>query len=213
MAGWGCNTRLGAAYVTRVRWSTVAAWHPEQMPPEIRLVPPSVSRRAAFLECLADFSGTAMDGSSVFNPAAPPVGDAAVNDFVTARLAQEDPATVLEEPWVHCTSRWIVPADGSGTVLGFLAIRHRLNRFLFDLGGHIGYSVRPSARRQGIAGAALALGLEEAHGLGIAPVLITCDETNVGSRRVIEGAGGQLENAVDGKLRFWVGDGERPPRP
>lgn len=183
------------------------------MQPAIRLVPPSVSRHAAFVDCLADFAGTAMDGSSIFDLTSPPVDDGVFIDFVTARLAAEDPSTELEEPWVHCTSRWIVPADGSDEILGFLAIRHCLNRFLFDRGGHIGYSVRPSARRRRIAGAALALGLEEARNLGVGPVLITCDETNVGSRRAVEGAGGQLENSVEGKLRFWVGDEERPPRP
>ncbi|WP_193105629.1 GNAT family N-acetyltransferase [Brachybacterium sp. FME24] len=183
------------------------------MPSEIRLVPPSVSRHAAFVDCVADFAGTAMDGASIVDLTAPPVSDAEFIEFVTERLAQEDPATELEEPWVHCTSRWIVPADGSDEVLGFLAIRHDLNRFLYDQGGHVGYSVRPSARRRGIASAALALGLQEARGLGIAPVLITCDEHNVGSRRTIETAGGQLENVVEGKLRFWIGDEERPMRP
>ncbi|GAA1484143.1 GNAT family N-acetyltransferase [Brachybacterium fresconis] len=183
------------------------------MQPSIRLVPPSVSRHGAFVDCLADFAGTALDGASIADPAAPPVHDADFVDFVTGRLAEEDPATELEEPWVHCTSRWIVSNDGSDELLGFFAIRHRLNRFLHDQGGHIGYSVRPSARRRGIATAALALGLQEARGLGIAPVLITCDESNTGSRRAIEKSGGRLENTVEGKLRFWVGDEERPTRP
>lgn len=194
------------------------------MSPALRLVPPSVSRHAPFVDCLADFAGTAMDGSSIFDPATLPVGDGEFIDFVTERLAEEDPSTELDEPWVHCTSRWIVAADGSSDgsggggdpgaeILGFLAIRHRLNRFLFDQGGHIGYSVRPSARRQGIASAALELGLAEARGLGIDPVLVTCDEDNAASRRTIENSGGQYENTVDGKRRYWIGDRARPTRP
>jgi predicted acetyltransferase len=41
-------------------------------------------------------------------------------------------------------------------------------------------------------------------------VLLTCDETNIGSRKLIEANGGQLENAVvveDSsvkKLRYWI---------
>ena len=41
-----------------------------------------------------------------------------------------------------------------------------------------------------------------AHGLGIDPALITCDATNMASRRVIERNGGILD-ASDGILRFW----------
>jgi predicted acetyltransferase len=61
-------------------------------------------------------------------------------------------------------------AKGTGPILGFLAVRHRLNGFPLAQGEHIGYSVRPSARRRGVAGSALAVGLEEAAGLGIDPV-------------------------------------------
>ena len=43
-------------------------------------------------------------------------------------------------------------------MIGFLAIRHTLNDFLLELGGHIGYSVRPARRGQGHATRALALG-------------------------------------------------------
>lgn len=188
-------------------------WHPGAMTAPIRLVPPSTSRYAAFIDCLADFGGTAMDGSGIFDPTAPPVADADFIDYVTERLAQEDPSTELEEKWVHCTSRWIVPADGTDEILGFLAIRHTLNRFLFDQGGHIGYSVRPGARGRGIASAALALGLEEARALGIDPVLITCSESNGASRRVIEKAGGTYDDIREGTRRYWIGEGRRPERP
>ena len=49
-------------------------------------------------------------------------------------------------------------------------------------------------------GAALPL----AGGMGIDPALITCDTTNVASRRVIERNGGLLQDECDGALRFWV---------
>jgi predicted acetyltransferase len=46
--------------------------------------------------------------------------------------------------------------------------------------------------------------LPVARGLGIESALLTCDVTNVGSRKVIEGCGGVLEDERDGTLRFWV---------
>jgi predicted acetyltransferase len=92
----------------------------------------------------------------------------------------------------------------AGEVVGRISLRHELNELLFTWGGHIGYSVRPSARRRGHATAALAGMLEVCRGKGIDPVLITCDVDNVASRRTIEGAGGVYEDTRDGKLRFWV---------
>ena len=72
------------------------------------------------------------------------------------------------------------------------------------MGGHIGYDVRPSARRRGHATEMLRQALAIAHGMGIDPALITCDVDNVGSRTVIERNGGVLEDERAGKLRFWV---------
>jgi predicted acetyltransferase len=75
---------------------------------------------------------------------------------------------------------------------------------LLEGGGHIGYDVRPSARRRGHATAMLCAALPLARGLGIESALVTCDVTNVASRKVIEAAGGILEDQRGGKLRFWL---------
>ncbi len=167
-----------------------------------------MSRYRAYLDCLADFDGTAVDGSGISDPQSPPLAEGEVREFITARLAEEDPATELPEGWVHCTSRWIVDA-GTEEMLGFIATRHRLTPYLLAQGGHIGYSVRPAARREGVATAALEIALAEAQELGIAPVLITCDDDNQASRRTIENAGGDLEDLHEGKRRYWIGDGPR----
>ena len=99
------------------------------------------------------------------------------------------------------TNLWLVEGD---EYLGRLSIRHRLNRRLRFKGGHIGYDVRPSCRRRGHATLMLRLSLPVAHQLGIDPALVTCDDTNVASRRVIEANGGRLAGASDSILRFWV---------
>jgi predicted acetyltransferase len=93
------------------------------------------------------------------------------------------------------------------TFIGHVSIRHRLTEWLLDQGGHIGYDVRPSARRQGHATAMLAGALPRANRLGIDPALVTCMRDNFASRRVIERAGGELEDERQGRLRYWIATG------
>ncbi len=100
-----------------------------------------------------------------------------------------------------CTTLWWVDGDD---YLGRIAIRHTLNDFLLDVGGHIGYDVRPTRRREGHATAMLQAALPWSRGLGIDPALVTCDEDNTGSVRVIEAAGGVLEDGRGVKRRYWV---------
>ncbi len=122
------------------------------------------------------------------------------NLVATLRRDREEDAP-RPDGFVPATSLWMAEDD---QLVGFLQIRHRLSPFLLEQGGHIGYSVRPSARRRGCASAALAESLGIAHGLGIDPVLVVCDETNVGSRTVIERAGGRYEDSRVGKRRYWI---------
>jgi predicted acetyltransferase len=108
---------------------------------------------------------------------------------------------------------WLVPAttlwwaEGS-EYLGRITVRHRLTPRLLEMGGHIGYDVRPSARRRGHATRMLAAVLPVARSLGIESALVTCDEDNTGSRKVIEANGGVFEDSRSGKRRYWV-----PTRP
>ena len=92
--------------------------------------------------------------------------------------------------------------------IGKLTLRTALDERFLRSGGHIGYEIRPSQRRHGYGTALLRLGLEKARERGLRRVLLTCTETNIGSRKIIEANGGLLENAVlvDGvkKLRYWI---------
>ena len=109
--------------------------------------------------------------------------------------------TEIPADLVHQSVLWFVEED---QWLGRLAIRHELTPALMELGGHIGYVVRPSARRKGYATQMLTQSLPYAARLGIDPALVTCDADNDASRRVIQAAGGELEDERHGKLRFWV---------
>ena len=129
------------------------------------------------------------------------LGDEAFAEFVAAIRDDRLEETPRPVGYVPATELWWVEGD---EYLGRIGIRHRLTPSLLEMGGHIGYDVRPSARRRGHATEMLRQALGVAHRMGIDPALITCDVDNVGSRAVIEGNGGVLEDERSGKLRFWA---------
>ena len=164
-----------------------------------RLTAPDAGGYQEWAACLAEFGDGSIDGSGFEEQ--PDLTVAAFEAYLADRARWADTSIPPPEGFVHCDFRWITARGGQ--LLGFLAIRHALTPFLLNQGGHIGYSVRPSARNRGVAGAALGLGLVEAQTLGITPVLLTVREDNLASRRVIERAGGSYEDTRNGFRRYW----------
>ncbi len=114
----------------------------------------------------------------------------------------------------------VVPTDAyfiedEGRILGEVYIRHRLTPSLERVGGNIGYKVRPSERNRGAATAALRLALDLLREMGIDRALVTCDDGNTASARVIEKCGGiRIADAQrrDGiERRYWVPTGTGRP--
>ena len=173
------------------------------------LLPPDPRVRRSFAAAMAEFRaegrGTDDDrsviGRYLRERTAAWSTDEAFADFTDEIRAQRLEATPRPDGFVPDTELWLIDGD---EFLGRIGIRHRLTPFLLEVGGHIGYDVRPSARRRGHATAMLRDALIVARDLGIERALLTCDAGNTASRAVIEGAGGVFEDEREGKLRFWV---------
>ena len=106
------------------------------------------------------------------------------------------------------SSTYLGVREKDNYIVGMIDIRHYLNEYLTQVGGHIGYGVRKTERNKGYAKQMLKLALEKCKDLKIKKVLITCDEDNIASEKVILSANAKLEDIrnVDGenKKRFWI---------
>jgi len=94
-------------------------------------------------------------------------------------------------------------------IIGGINIRHSLNDFLRNFGGHIGYGIRPSERKKGFGTIILQLGLVKAKEVGLSKILISCLKSNEGSRKIIEKNGGEFFEEsiyVNGLpfLKYWI---------
>jgi predicted acetyltransferase len=186
-----------------------ARWFTGRM---VQLGAPAVGVRASFLAAMAEFraEGRGDPGDSTeigreireFGASwATPEGFAAYVRWLLDQALEDSPRPA---GYVPSTTLWLVDDD---EYLGRVAIRHRLTDSLRLAGGHIGYDVRPSARRRGYATTMLRDALPVARGLGITTALLTCEIDNVTSRRVIERAGGVLQDRQGSKWRYRLSTG------
>jgi len=167
-----------------------------------QLVPPDARFHDSFLASHREWAGAQQDGAGM--EGTEEIESAhGFRAYAESLCAQE--RVPLKDGFVTCTYRWIVDGD---EYLGSISFRHELNGFLLNYAGHIGYGVRPSARRRGLASWALGETLSMARVRGYDRVLLTCRDDNAASAATIEKHGGQLEDkrALDGTVmrRYWI---------
>lgn len=101
---------------------------------------------------------------------------------------------------------WLVDEERS-YFIGEVCIRHQLNDALRLRGGHIGYVVRYGQWGKGYGTLMLKLALEKAKQRGLSKVLITCNDDNLASARVMEKNGCVLADKVEVQgiwnRRYW----------
>lgn len=120
-------------------------------------------------------------------------------DYVD-RLLKNRIGERLHPGYVASTELWLIDR---GEYIGRIGLRHDLeNEYLKNIGGHIGYVIRPSMRSKGYGTKILELGLKKAHEMGYDELMITCDEDNYASRKIIEKNEGEfMGNITDPKSK------------
>ena len=93
------------------------------------------------------------------------------------------------------TTYWLYD-DGNNKLIGASNLRHYLTEEGLKLWGHIGYGIRPTERKKGLATKLLKLTMQEAKKMNIDKVLLGAYVGNIGSWKVIEKCGGQFEKII-----------------
>lgn len=147
----------------------------------LEMIPPTERLRDSFLRALREFqreglpwwSGGDLEGV-----------EQDFAGFVARKLAAAQPGPGAAIPKTHL---WAVSEE---QFVGRISIFHALDDALRVEGGHIGYDTVPSFRGRGVATEMLRQALPVARALGLSEVILTCDDTNAASIRVIEKNGG-----------------------
>jgi predicted acetyltransferase len=150
---------------------------------KIQLVPPAERFRESFFRALREFQH---EGLPWWIGGDLEIAEQDFAAFVAKKLADADRRTETLVPKTHL---WAIAEE---QFVGRISIHHALNDALRREGGHIGYDTVPSVRGRGVATEMLRQALPVARALGLRDVLITCDDTNTASNRVIEKNGGSL---------------------
>ncbi len=158
------------------------------------LTSPSSSLHASWLESWDEWGTLDQDGSAAFLAARYDLDLREAGGFARwVQLLHEMPEEGFQPPEGLAKQTTIWAVEGAA-YLGSVSLRHSLvNEYLIEVGGHIGYGIRPSARGYGLAKLVLRGALQEGRALGMERVMVTCKQPNLASARTIEACGGVLE--------------------
>lgn len=168
---------------------------------KIRLISPTEQCRESFLRGLREFR---QEGLPWWVGGSLETAEQDFAAFVAMKLADSNRSAETLVPKTHL---WALAEE---EFVGRISIHHELTDALRIEGGHIGYDTVPSFRRRGVATEMLRQALPVARAIGLTAVLLTCDDTNVASIRVIERNGGllwetkSLDSSRPLKRYYWL---------
>jgi predicted acetyltransferase len=166
----------------------------------IELRNPTLSLESEFMAMTAEFR-QAGEGHFVDEPVLVTNGFRAYLRWLEAGERGEVEGLV---PW---SAYWAWDRD-TRRIVGVSSLRCDLSPWMAEYGGHVGYRVRPTARRRGIGTRILELTLQEARKRGIERALIVCLVDDLASQGVLRNNGALFEREVERNgtrlRRYWV---------
>ena len=169
---------------------------------KIILVKPDLS----YADEIIKYKEESLKENPLINGAAGLNNFSSIEDWLEELKKRSSEATVPEG--LVPSSTYLGVREKDNYIIGMIDIRHYLNDFLKQFGGNIGYGVRKTEKNKGYAKQMLKLALEKCKELKIKKVLITCDEDNIASEKVILSANAKFEDirSFEGKnkKRFWI---------
>lgn len=164
----------------------------------MELISPTKKYEQSWREALLEFEAEKRDGFWNY-----PENPTTIEKYL--ERVENHAKGIVVDAMVSATTYWLIDNQ---KFVGHVNIRHRLNEKLEKCGGHIGFAIRPLERRKGYGGKILELALLKAREIGLHKVLVTCDDSNLASVKIIEKNGGVLMDKieVDGILirRYWI---------
>lgn len=150
----------------------------------LKLVSPTLDLKDAFFKMADDYQSSDPETGSDYIDATHHF-----SDYIQSK-EKEISGQDLRPGYVPQSTFWLVTPGRD--IVGISRLRHYLNPKLEIVGGHIGYDIPPSKQGQGYATILLEQTLKKAFDMGIRRVLLTVDQINTASIRVIEKNNGVL---------------------
>ena len=158
---------------------------------------PSINRKKEAIEYVKEFNGTLVVSGGLKNNL-----DNYENWLI--RINDEREGKI---PNVVPTENFYLIRKSDNRIVGSSNIRLKLDDNLRNIGGHIGYSIRPSERRKGYNKINLYLALKVLKEYKIDYAYLDCLDINIGSYKTMEALGGVLiekkEKEHNGQFDLW----------
>ena len=160
---------------------------------------PSPKRESDAMDFLAEFvkANTVIHGSGGL--------DLYMDDYAGwLNRVHEDKVRKFSEKRVPAETYFLV-RESDDKIVGVISVRLKLNKALWNFGGNIGFSIRPSERRKGYNKINLFLGLCVCKNRGIEAVMISSEKRNIASAKSIQALGGKmLYEYMDEELGYEI---------